>query len=395
MFRLRSPIKKPITTATAVSTFPLTGTAVAGYMDPVIWAGLPDYLLDHILSFLPFHNLVALRSISRHLRSLLLCPTFLSDRSFSLPSFLLLSHPQSFRSFPLFDPSLHSWRTLPLPFSLPLTCASSLLSSSRGLLCFSLPSSSSSSLAVCNPLTNSSRLVKFPFYPFSFELLAIVASPDGHHFRIFTLCSSSSSSGVYSSVFVYDSRDRSWRKSDGFDQVLPRGFHQDGVFYKGSLYFAGIEPFTLVSVDLDGGKWTSVAGIGEFLAGDELTFVRLVSDTEGKKLYMVGGIGSNGISRSIKIWEKREEMDEWVELETLPEMICRKFTSVCYHNYEHVYCLWHKGTICICCYSWPEILFFHVGKRTWHWVPKCPSLPEKWSCGFRWFSFVPTLSASV
>ncbi|CAH2046991.1 unnamed protein product [Thlaspi arvense] len=403
MFHLRGPGKKPITittttTTTTASTFLYwspesspTSLSSPTAMNPIIWSNLPNHIIDHILSFLPFKTLVALRSISRHLRSLIFSPSFLSDHSFSLPSFLLLSHPQSFNSFPLFDFNLHSWRTLPLPHSLSLTCASSsLLSSSHGLLCFSISPSSASSLSIFNPLTRCSRSVKFPFYPFPYELLSLVASP--HGYRIFTLSSSSATSR---SVCIYDSGEGSWKKFGDVDQVLPRGFNQDGVFYNGSLYFARSEPFLIVSVDLNDGKWTTATRDGVFPADDEITFARLVSDSEKKVLYMVGGIGSNGICRSIKIWEFKEETENWIEAETLPEIVCRKFTSVCYHNYEHVYCLWHREMICVYCYNWPEILFFHVGRRTWHWVPKCPSLPEKWSCGFRWFSFVPSLSAFV
>lgn len=403
MFRLRGPGKKPITITTTTTT---TSTSASNFlywspessptavssptsMDPIIWSNLPNHILDHILSFLPFKTLVSLRTTSKHLRSLILSPNFLSDHSFSLPSFLLLSHPQSLQSFPLFDPNLISWRTLPLPRSLSLTCAASLLSSSHGLLCFSVSPSSSSSLSVFNPLTRSSRSIKFPFYPFPFELLSLVASPESY--RIFTISSSEPRS-----VCLYDSGHRSWRIFGGVDQVLPRGFTQDGVFYNGSLYFVRSEPFLLVSVNLDDGKWTtSTTGDVVFPADDEIAFARLVSDPERKVLYMVGGIGSNGICRSIKVYEFKGETESWIEAETLPDIVCRKFTSVCYHNYEHVYCLWHREMICVCCYNWPEILFFHVGRRTWHWVPKCPSLPEKWSCGFRWFSLVPSLSASV
>lgn len=75
--------------------------------------------------------------------------------------------------------------------------------------------------------------------------------------------------------------------------------------------------------------------------------------------------------------------------------MCRKFVSVCYHNYSHVYCLWHDGLVCVCCTTWPEVLFFKVARRTWHWLPRCPLLQEKWSCGFRWFPFVPDLYALV
>ena len=68
----------------------------------------------------------------------------------------------------------------------------------------------------------------------------------------------------------------------------------------------------------------------------QVTFVRLVSDEEGK-LYLLGGVGNDGISRSIKLWELIKGERVWVEVVGLPEIMCRKFVSVCYHNYEHVY----------------------------------------------------------
>lgn len=194
-------------------------------------------------------------------------------------------------------------------------------------------------------------------------------------------------------AFVYDSKVHYWREFDGFDLILSDSDRQGGVCFNGHMYFVTPEPFSIVCFDLESGKWEK----SSIELPDELTFVRLVSDIEQGKLYLIGGIGRNGISRRMKLWElgESERGEEWLEVERLPEMMCRKFVSVCYHNYEHVYCFWHQGMICVCCYTWPEILYFKVSRRTWHWLPKCPSLPEKWSCGFRWFSFVPDLYALV
>jgi hypothetical protein len=113
----------------------------------------------------------------------------------------------------------------------------------------------------------------------------------------------------------------------------------------------------------------------------ELNFVRLVCDEGKGKMYLIGGIGRNGISKSMKIWELCEGKN-WVEIESVPEMMCRKIMAVCYHNYEHLYCFWHQGLICVCCYAWPEILYYKVSRRTWHWLPKSPSVPDRWVCGF-------------
>ncbi|KAL6983010.1 hypothetical protein U1Q18_016404 [Sarracenia purpurea var. burkii] len=207
--------------------------------------------------------------------------------------------------------------------------------------------------------------------------------------------SSSSSSGSSSnSAFVYDSGLNLWRQFGRVDSSLGDNYLQEGVFFNGRLYFTSPEPFSIVGFDLESGEWGTPTTMEVPPLGAELTFLRLASDGD-EKLYLIGGVGENGISRSMKVWEldRGDGGGKWVEIGSVPQMMCRKLKSVCYHNYEHVYCFWHQGLICICCYNWPEILYCKVSRRTWHWLPKCPSLPEKWSCGFRWFSLVPELHA--
>lgn len=362
--------------------------ATAPEMDPAIWSGMPEELLEMILSFLPLKTFLNLRSTCKHFKSLIYSPSFISKHSSSslshpLSSFLLLSHPHfHHHHFPFYDSILGTWRTLYLSVSPLLSGApnSILVSTSNGLLCFSIPHTS---FIICNLLSNSTRIIKFPKHPFVFELLTLISTSVGY--KIFMLSSGSSSN----CALVYDSRVHSWREFDGFDPVLGDNHHQEGVLCNGFLYFSTPEPFSVVRFGLESGKWEKL----RIELPDELTFVRLTSDGEGK-LYMVGGIGRNGISRSLKLWELKG-MQNWEEVERLPEMMCRKFLSVCYHNYEHVYCFWHQGMVCICCYIWPEILYYKVSRRSWHWLPICPSLPAKWSCGFRWFSFVPQLYAPV
>ncbi|PON91119.1 F-box domain containing protein [Trema orientale] len=383
-----SPAKPIITTTTSAQS-----PATPSDMDPGIWSQLPEELLELVLSFLPLKAFFNLRSTCKSFGSLLFSPPFVSKHSSSSPSFssfLLLSHPHCHRHFPLYDSALNTWRKLALPSPAPLPSSvapASLLSVSNGLLCFSNPASSS--FLVSNLLAKTSREIKFPSYPFPFELLSLVSTPFGY--KIFALCSRSSSNATH----LYDSRNHSWTESDGFDPILNDNHHQEGVCFNGSLYFTTTEPFSVVCFDLERGLWRR----SEAELPGELTFVRLVSGSEegnhDQALYLVGGMGSNGITRSVKVWELRNEEREWVEINRVPELMCRKFTSVCYHNYQHVYCFWHQGMICVCCYTWPEILFFKSSRRTWHWLPKCPSLPEKWSCGFKWFSFVPELYALV
>lgn len=374
-----------------------TPATLSPEMDPGIWRRLPEDLLERILALLPLKTLLNLRPTCKHFNSLLFSPSFLSLTKIPLlSSFLLLSHPQSHPRFPLYDSFRDCWRTLAL--TLPLTCPPHLISTSNGLLCFSLPNS----FLICNFLTKSMKTIHFPSYPCSsttiISLSSHVCEPSPspsssstskspHGYKLFTLNLASNL------AFVYTSVADSWTQFRGFDPILSENSHHVGVFFNGSLYFTTREPFSVVGFELDNGKWEKLVAPMPI----ELTFARLVSsgDGEGKRLFMVGGVGQDGISRNLKLWELGEDGWNWEEIATLPELMCRKLVSVCYHNYEHVYCLWHNGFVSVCCYNWPEILVYKVSRRTWHWLPQCPFLPEKWSCGFRWFSFTPDLYALV
>ncbi|XP_020580169.1 F-box/kelch-repeat protein At5g43190 [Phalaenopsis equestris] len=375
-----------------VGTNGRTRPTAAMEMSPAIWSRLPDDLLDRILALLPLHSLLSLRSTCKRFRSLLLSPSFISQlksNSQRPTAYFLLSHPQFSHSFlPLYDSAVDSWRKLPI--SISTSSSFQLLSSSSGLLCFSIshPCSSFSSLLVYNLVTLSSKIIASPNKSSCPAILISYPSPSPHGYKIYLPSSSSAS------FFLYNSDCSSWTRFPLLEPLLAlTNTHQDPVFFNDFLYFTTPEPFSVVGFDLNAGKW------GTEVAPDlppELAFVRLVSSDEGKRLFLVGGVGRDGISRSLKVWEMvGTEHCRWEEVGRLPEMMCRKFVSVCYHNYSHVYCLWHQGILCVCCTTWPEVLFYNLGRGTWHWLPKCPLLQEKWSCGFRWFSFAPDLYAMV
>lgn len=355
-------------------------------MDPEIWSQLPEHLLDRILAFIPLKTFLRLRSTCKRFNSLVYAPCFISKHSMSaspFSSFIFLSHPQFQEECPLFNTVLNSWcnTKLSLPPILSST-SSTLISSSNGLLCFSIRRSSV--FVIYNLVGRSFRLVKFPSSPFEFELLTFISFSNGY--KLFVM----STVGSSTYVLIYNSIVEAWQQFEGFSRTLNERCDQKGALYNRCLYFTTPEPFTIACFDLESGKWERPA-IG---LPNGLTFARLVSDEE-RKLYLIGGIGFSGICRSMKVWEMSEDGENWVEVDSMPDMVYRKFVSVCYHNYEHVYCFLHQGLICLCCFTWPEILYYKVSKRTWHWLPKCPSLPEKWSCGFRWFSFKPRLYGSV
>ncbi|KAH0694288.1 hypothetical protein KY285_021385 [Solanum tuberosum] len=139
--------------------------------------------------------------------------------------------------------------------------------------------------------------------------------------------------GSSSQIFVYDSLVHSWSQFGGFDLILNENHHQEGVFHDGYLWFISPEPYFTVCMDLDNGVWKR----SNFELPSEVTFARLVSDGD-KKLFLISGNGSNGISRSMKLWELNGDSKIWVEVENVPELICRKFLEglgIGYQNALH------------------------------------------------------------
>ncbi|CAI0544594.1 unnamed protein product [Linum tenue] len=368
-------------------------------MDPRIWNSLPEDILYRILSVASLQTLLLLRSTCKRFNSLFLSPAFISSYKSSQPSpsFLLLSHPHFGRNrFAVYDTLRRRWRNRALPIStfLPRSLASStLLASSKGILCFSCPASPVSFL-ICNFSTKSTRIVKFPNHPFPIDSLTLVVpTHSSGGYKIFALCPGIS----FRQGFVYDSASRRWHQFDDITPNIKTNTRQEGVIHGDSLYFYTVEPYSIVGYDLEQRRWNRALSVGELIGGgSRVSFVRLVGDAGEQKMYLIGGIATGyGTVSEVKVWELDDAGRKWVEQGSMPAEMCRKFAAVCYHNYQHLYCLWHGGMICLCCNTWPEVLWFDVGAREWGWLPKCPLLPEKGNFGFTWFSVVPDLNTLV
>ncbi|CAN6450226.1 unnamed protein product [Victoria cruziana] len=349
-------------------------------MDPLIWSRLPIELLEQVLARLPPRFYVRLRPTCRYFSALILSPSFLSLhcplKAFSTP-YLLLFHP-------LFHPNLHlydflhdQWRSISLPFPSSL----SILSASSGLILFKVHKSPY--LVIHNPITKSCRSIRFSDGADSVSHASIAASTPSQY----DILAANSSAAIY----TYSSCRRRWSWIQPPDGSARKDRKQEAVFCNGTFYIAGSDQFSIMGYrsDSENGKWRRVAA--EIPAS--LVFLRLASCQE--KLYVVGGMGDNGICRSLGVWAVEEEGGELVELQRLPEVMCRKLLGLCYHNYELIRCIGHGDLVCVYSSIASQVVVYMVSRRTWHWLPTCPSVPEKSIAGFRWFSFSPSLYSLV
>ncbi|KAL2325738.1 hypothetical protein Fmac_024796 [Flemingia macrophylla] len=195
---------------------------------------------------------------------------------------------------------------------LSLSCHSfpsfTFLSSSDAL--FYLSHFSSFTFHVFNLFSKASKTILYPIHALHFDHLTFTSTPSGYVIFVST----------FNSGFLYQLNASAWSHFH-FHDFGPVLDHQLGVLFNGGLYFATPKSFSVVVFDLEsGGRESLNAGLP-----GQLTFFRLVSNGEGK-LYLVGGIRSNGISRSIKVLEF--DGNWWVEMQSLPDLICRTFEDL-------------------------------------------------------------------
>uniref|UniRef100_A0A0D6R1K7 F-box domain-containing protein n=1 Tax=Araucaria cunninghamii TaxID=56994 RepID=A0A0D6R1K7_ARACU len=346
-------------------------------MEAKIWSNLPDEVVERILARLPAESFLCLRCVCKRWNALLSSPSFVSlCCKISHRPWLVMFRRRDHRICRAYDIFISKWHNISLCF-LPYQTAE-VVAASGGLLCLRTPFS----LSVCNPLTKTWR--EFPFYSHEHNwcAIALVAEEGPKGYKIVVAGSS-----LDRRTEAYDSITDSWKRTE--DLPLRTNLRYEATYCDGVLYFTTSDHFVIMGYNLQRGSWSRV----EAPMPESLICNRLVSC--GNRLYIVGGVGHNGISRSIWVWELSQDGREWREVQKLPEMMCKKFLAICYHNYEHISCVGHEDYICLSCFTSPEVLVYKLSRRTWHWLPRCPYIPDEASYGFKWFSFIPSLYALV
>ncbi|GLJ32760.1 hypothetical protein SUGI_0659720 [Cryptomeria japonica] len=356
-------------------------------MQSEIWRNLPQHVLEIIVGKLDVESLVKFRCVSKTFKNFVSSASFRSLRletQETSPWLVMFNKQDQYRFCRAYDTVNKKWHLISVEF-LPYNRRHNLqlLAASSQLLCFT----TQSCVILCNPLTQKwRRLVSSCINLLTHEMhranrpaiaMATLSADDD---VLFMLCNGR--------AIIYSTRSDRWVAQT---ESVPRSnLRSDAVFCNGSFYFISWEAEEILAYDLERSEWKILDGpMGE----EALAFGRLVSC--GKSVFVVGGIGFEGIAKSLCIWELHESSMEWKEVDCAPQMMSSALFSGCYHNYEHIYCFGHGDSICMSCVSWPEVLIYSLSWRTWNWVPPCPVLSNMARSGFRWVSFKPTFNGLV
>ncbi|KAJ7527282.1 hypothetical protein O6H91_16G046500 [Diphasiastrum complanatum] len=354
-----------------------------GMMDRFIWSNLPQDILVRVLVFLPLKSLLRLRCVCKRWNYLVDLPRFVTIRAeiaYQDP-WLLMFKRQDYRVCRAFDESSRKWHRLALSF---LPCkVTDAIATAAGLLCFG--TEDPAILIVCNPLTKNWKVLPPMRCEGSRGVIGLMVD---RKMNTYSIIAARHFSHEYDmKTEVYDSRQNNWKVTG--DLPPKTLLRRDTVYWNGVLYLLTAEPFTLLAYDFAKGTWSKVPAS---LPGS-LTFSSLI--VSHNVLFLAGGIGRNGISKFICIWRLEVARMEWKEVHRMPDMICKRFLALCYHNYEHISCVGQADLIYISCYTWPEAVVYRASQRSWRSVPRCPELPTRSSFGFNWFHFDPNYDVSV
>jgi hypothetical protein len=211
----------------------------------------------------------------------------------------------------------------------------------------------------------------------------MVYEPISNSVQILITCSEKDTSGT--NAILYDSLTRRWKKAASIPFTTE--LKSEAPYCNGRFYFTTSEPFHIVAYDVRADIWTNIPAPS--FPGQHLTYADVAANEHS--VFLIAGLGIHGIVKNLGIWKLQKGNMEWVEVLQMPDSMCKKFLSMCYHTYKHICCISHDDYICLFCSTSPAVLLYKLSRRTWHWLPECPFLTAKKSGGFSWFTFDPDL----
>ncbi|URE25563.1 F-box kelch-repeat protein [Musa troglodytarum] len=263
-------------------------------MEDSIWALLPEDLLMEVLARVPPFLIFRLRSVCRRWNSILHDCSFLASHS-QVPShgpcLLTFWKNSQAHQCSVFSLPLKTWYKIPFVF-LP-DWAFWLVGSSGGLVCFSGYDGLSFRMLVCNPLTQTWRVLPGMHYNQQRQLILVTDKVD-RSFKVIA------TSDIYGNrtlpTEVYDSKLDSW----SVHQVMPAVnlCSSKMAFCDSRLYLETLSPLGLMMYRVDTGQWEHIPAKfprslldGYLVAGAQ------------KRLFLVGRIGLYSTLQSMRIWE--------------------------------------------------------------------------------------------
>lgn len=334
---------------------------MAENMDPRVWSNVPDHILDHILTFLPFWSIRRLHSVSRKWRSNLTSTNFLAHCGKKSPRevmFVMFTGCWDLDAAAAYNPSLNKWHLIPMSHfnSHPKTFYGfNIVATADGLLCteVALPVHS---LIVVNPVNRSFKKLPPMLHMKSPCVVGMVVDKHKAGYKVLV----AQDSEVLISQ-CYDSKKDSWKMNLNSDMrvaILP-GMVSVGDFFLGLSSW----PIGVIAYNIEKGTWCDM----KVEMPVSVSSPHLIH--HNMQLFLVGGVEECGQVTSIRIWKLDLSCKRCEEIERMPDDLFQDFNRV---SAELFYCREEAGFVCFSNGITPPVLMYDMDEKRWSWLPPCP-----------------------
>ncbi|KAI5062585.1 hypothetical protein GOP47_0023124 [Adiantum capillus-veneris] len=329
-------------------------------MDPVIWSKMPNHVLDHVLSFLPFWTILKLQCVSSKWRKNLKSTVFLAkwvDNSPAEVLFLMFTDHWHIQAAAAYNPSLNKWHLVPLSHSSNVIHDYHMITAAGGLVCTEEVAWPNRALVISNPINRSYRKLPPMMDMKSPYVVGMMVNADRSGYRVLVAQDGDSLVSQH-----YDSKSNSWKMNSTLDSKVAMLAGMATV--KGFLFCLSFWPLGLIAYNIEEATWHDM----EVKMPTSISSPHLIHNNGD--LFLVAGVEEFGQMMTIQIWKVDFLCKECIKIEQMPDCFFQKFSWTV--GGEHFSCMGEAGLVCFSDGVTLPILMYNMNSSRWWWLPPCP-----------------------
>jgi hypothetical protein len=146
-------------------------------------------------------------------------------------------------------------------------------------------------------------------------------------------------------------------------------------------------PDGLVAFNMENGAWSQILAPMRHSLDSHI-----LVECQGR-IYTVGGLRDNGVTKGICVWELQRLELEWKEVDRMPESLCEEFLL----GAKRFICIGSDGLVLLIVRGRDRlVLLYDLRKKVWQRLPSCPLTDHRLRYGLLdGIAFEPTLDATV
>lgn len=332
------------------------------------WHKLPEELTERVFAYLPISSVLQCRCVCKQWKSILTSHNFVELWTNLTPKnkWFLIYH--SSEVVAAYSPSSSRWNNIPVYDRCSLDSRQVLLmASAGGLLCFRNRNAEYPTLIVCNPVTNTRRVLPEMLQIRYIDIMGMVADKTTNSYKILVTGTTESTTDE-SITEVYDSRLGKWiHHCNSKQEFLQFWYEVHAVWLEGSFYCLAMpitasQGYRLLTYSMERREWID---LDVKMPSTDLRCPSLLI-CQGR-LLLAGKIVECHSTRSICIWELQKDCMQWVRIDVMPGEVLSKIHLPYFLILQ---CQGNDNLICFSTHRGWQSLIYDLRDRSCQWLPE-------------------------